>query len=381
MEPLDHCRAPDLRHLRRLTNDVGIWQHTRRETPDESRGYALDDVARALIAVLETERLFPKGERRMEHGEFQDRRTLDELATLYLAFIAYCHLPDGRFHNFVAADKAFHDQIGSEDAFGRTVWALGVVIHNSQLRTQHSELGARAVALFQGALPHVTASSPHLRSKAFTLLGLLAALGAPNSQLPTPNSQLVEAAAHLVSDLLHAHEDAAAEGWPWFEETLRYSNGVLPYALLGAAGNEKLKRQNAKLSEQARTVGLASLDFLLRTLPVDGVPAPVGNQWWPRGGERPLYDQQCVDTAATVVACAEAFRVTNDARYRDAAETWWRWFFGANTKGSSLYRPEDGAVYDGLTPHGVNENRGAESVLAFLLAHLSLADTLCPRSA
>jgi hypothetical protein len=199
-------------------------------------------------------------------------------------------------------------------------------------------------------------------------------------------------AVRLVSDLVHAYDDTAADDWPWFEDTLTYSNAVLPYALLVAAGNSPLKAQNpvkgpvgpngafmgSKLVSRAREVGLQSLDFLLRVSAVDGTPAPIGNNGWYRsGGERALYDQQCVDAAAMVIASATAFQVTKDNRYRDAAYTWWEWFFGKNTNHRPLYRPEDGAVYDGLTPEGVNENRGAESVLAFLLAHLALAGTFC----
>jgi hypothetical protein len=33
-----------------------------------------------------------------------------------------------------------------------------------------------------------------------------------------------------------------------------------------------------------------------------------------------------------------------------------------------LYDDSTGACYDGITPEGLNENQGAESTLAFLLA-------------
>lgn len=384
MVPLDPCSPPDLRHLRRLTNDVGIWQHTRGDVPDVEMGYSIDDVARALIVVSEGARLFPEqagGSRQQAvgGGPTSDKRqatSVGDLADLYLKFIEHCRLPDGRFHNFVAADKTFRDDAGSLDSFGRTVWALGVAIRNSQLDTGHSELGTRAAAVLRGALPHFR-DLPDLRSKAFALLGLLAVLESSPSSLVPDSASFVAASARLIEDLLHAYADTATSDWLWFEDTLRYSNGVLPFALLAAGQNSQRSTLNAQLAAQARDIGLRSVDFLLEKLPVGGVPAPVGNQWWSKSGVRPLYDQQCVDTAASVVAAAEAFRVTGEPRYRDAALTWWGWFFGNNTQKKSLYRPEDGAVYDGLTPGGVNENRGAESVLAFLLTHLALADTVC----
>lgn len=354
---LDPCRVPDLRHLRRLTTDFGIYQHTAREQPLPEFGCALDDVARALIVVVETGRLFEKG-------------SSSELVEIYLRFIEYCQLPDGRFHNFVAHDRSFHDDAGSLDAYGRTLWALGICL-------RHATKVDRVARLLQRALPHV-GDIPSLRSKAFTLLGLLAALQATESSDQLPGPSLLDTVSHLAGELVHSYEDAATPDWPWFEDILTYSNAALPYALLVAARNSKLQTLNSELTDRAREIGLQSLEFLLRECSVDGVPAPVGNKgWYPRGGTRALYDQQCVDAAAMVVASAAAFQVTKERRFRDAAYAWWAWFFGNNTNHRPLYRPEDGAVYDGLTPEGVNENRGAESVLAFLLAHLSLAGTFC----
>ncbi|MEM1028350.1 MAG: hypothetical protein AAGJ38_09735, partial [Planctomycetota bacterium] len=42
----------DLRHLQRLTDDTGIYQHAVYATPDANHGYCIDDNARALIAGL-----------------------------------------------------------------------------------------------------------------------------------------------------------------------------------------------------------------------------------------------------------------------------------------------------------------------------------------
>lgn len=367
---LDPCSPPDLRHLRRLSDGFGIFQHTAREKPRLDFGYALDDVARALIVVTETARLFPSSP-----SSQLPAPSLAELADIYLRFIEYCQRPDGRFHNFVAHDRTFRDDEGSLDSYGRTVWALGVAARNAQLGTLNPKQGTRAAAALRRASPHFRDLSP-LRSKAFTLLGLLAVLTDDDPFAVRGH------AVHLVTDLLHAYEDAAADDWPWFEDALRYSNGVLPYALLAAASNSQLATRNSELVGRARAVGLTSLDFLLRELPVDGVPAPVGNMgWYPKGGTRALYDQQGVDAAAMVVASAEAFRVAAEVRYREASLAWWGWFFGNNTRGIPLYRQGDGAVLDGLMPEGVNEDRGAESIVAFLIAHLKLAEAFCEQRA
>lgn len=362
LAPLDPCAPPDLRHLRRLTDAFGILQHTTGGTPAPEFGYAIDDVARALLVVTDTGRLFPEGEGAREG----DPRTFTGLSETYLRFIEHCQMLGGRFHNCVAIGKDFRDAVGSGDSFGRTLWALGTaVVHGTA-----PEIQERAASLFRAALPAVRSPSD-LRPKAFSLLGLVAVLpeGDPCGALPS--------ARQLASELCRQYADVASETWPWFEETLTYANGMLPYALLVAAGHTQLQKNDEPLASEARAVGCRSLQFLLSVLPVGGIPAPIGNRWYPRGGPRSLYDQQCEDVAAVVLACAEAFRLTGDFAYREAAFTWWGWFFGGNTLGRALYRPEDGAVYDGLTPDGPNENRGAESVLSFLLAHLKLAEVFC----
>lgn len=360
MESLDPCSPPDLRHLVQLTDEFGVIQHTTRETPQLEFGYSIDDVARALVVVLWTFRQWPKG-----GPNVPSRDALVTLADRYLRFIEYCQRPDGRFHNFVGYDRSFRDDLGSPDAFGRTLWALGETVVAGD---GASPLVARATALFRRALPHIGAWSD-LRAKAFSLLGLAAATRTDLRGEALPSLR------HIARDLVHAYEDAATDDWPWFEDTLRYSNGAVAYALLVAANAEP---GNPELADRLRAVGLRALTFLIKELISGGLPAPVGNNgWYPRGGPSVLYDQQCVDAAAMVVACAEAWTITRDAEFRAAALRWWKWFFGQNTNGLSLYRPEDGAVYDGLTAQGVNENRGAESVVSFLIAHLKLVNTMC----
>ena len=80
----------------------------------------------------------------------------------------------------------------------------------------------------------------------------------------------------------------------------------------------------------------------------------------------PAFDQQGIEVAAIAEACARAFEVTSDARWADAVGMAWAWFEGSNDVGVVMYDAETGAGYDGLTPTGRNENRGAESTLAAL---------------
>ena len=68
-------------------------------------------------------------------------------------------------------------------------------------------------------------------------------------------------------------------------------------------------------------------------------------------------------------------RFTRGAHWHAQAQTVFDWFLGRNDLGVSLVDPVTGACYDGLQPDWVNQNQGAESALAFLLALLELRAT------
>lgn len=63
-------------------------------------------------------------------------------------------------------------------------------------------------------------------------------------------------------------------------------------------------------------------------------------------------------------ACLEAMMVGGGSMWLEPLERAVAWFSGHNDTGVALYDPETGACADGLTPHGRNENLGAESTLS-----------------
>ena len=67
----------------------------------------------------------------------------------------------------------------------------------------------------------------------------------------------------------------------------------------------------------------------------------------------------------------ELFNFEGEKKYRDKAIVWMGWYFGNNIKNVIVYDNVTGAVFDGITRNGVNENRGAESIVTYLLAYLS----------
>jgi hypothetical protein len=123
-------------------------------------------------------------------------------------------------------------------------------------------------------------------------------------------------------------------------------------------------------------VGLESLNWLseLQWADADGGHfVPIGSDgFYQRGGERARFDQQPVEAQTMVSACLEAYRSTEDARWRKEARRAFEWFLGRNDLNLPLYDPTTGGCRDGLHPDRPNENQGAESTLAFLQALLEL---------
>src|SRR5690606_31858476 len=150
----------------------------------------------------------------------------------------------------------------------------------------------------------------------------------------------------------------ATRDWAWFEDRLTYDNALLPYALLRAGRILDVP--------EYRRIGLTALEFLAGVTFRDGVFWPIGNDgWYVRGGRRAEFDQQPLEATAMVLACQEAALVTGDKAWHGMALDAARWFTGKNALGVSLLDPETGGCHDGLTPHGVNRNQGAESTLAW----------------
>jgi len=73
-----------------------------------------------------------------------------------------------------------------------------------------------------------------------------------------------------------------------------------------------------------------------------------------------------------VAACTAAFRATAESRWLDHAWLAFDWFLGRNVLGIAVCDPRTGACRDGLHEDRTNENRGAESTLAYLAAVVEL---------
>jgi glycosyltransferase involved in cell wall biosynthesis len=333
--------APNLAAVLRLTDDCGIAQHSLYGVPDRRHGYCLDDAARALILACDVTGLGP------------DVRDAEQLAWTCAAFVAHAWNPDlGCFRNFMSFERRWLEEQGSDDSFGRAIWAIG----SATAGAPREEQRRWALALLGDVARHLSVF-PAPRTNAYALLGLTRAAGLGGRQ----------ALIRPMAERLLAHLDANSQAdWPWFEAALSYDNGRLPEALIRAGLVLGDKTMAAR--------GVAALEWLtaMQTAP-SGCFRPVGTQTFGRPHTQPAaFDQQPLEAAATVDACAAAFESTGDVRWVAEARRAFAWFLGGNDLGVSLANLSDGGCFDGLGPDGPNYNQGAESVLALQMASCTL---------
>jgi len=339
----ERLELPNLRldHLSRMSDSTGIYQHAVYSLPDFHHGYCTDDNARALITTVLLEVLELEGPQ------------LHRLAETYASFMQYAFDPVlKRFRNFMSYDHSWLEKEGSEDSQGRALWALGTCAG----RSKHRHLQAWAAQMFERALPSVLeAKSP--RTWAYTLLGIFEYF-----RRLSGDRIAAQARDMLTLRLIDLFERTATEEWPWFEESLSYANALLSHVLI-------LSGRWAD-NPRAFDIGLRSLRWLvsLQKAP-QGHFRPIGSAgFYARGGKRADFDQQPIEAYSTISACLEAYRSTNDEAWHEEARIAFEWFLGRNDLGLPLYDSKTGGCCDGLHVDRVNQNQGAESTLAYLMA-------------
>jgi hypothetical protein len=334
--------VPSLAHLCRLTDDTGLLQFAVYSVPNPQSGYTLDDNARALLVAS------------AYHFHGIERETAAQLVYRYLAFLNWAQLPDGRFHNIGSYDRHWLDEQGSEDSFGRALWALAYAVS----RPVHRASAGAAAEMLSHALPHVR-ELQYARGQTYAILGLSHLIQAGH---PSGDQQLLRKLTDGLMDHLQQH---ARSDWYWFEDVLTYDNGRLPQALIVAGDILK--------DDTCITSAKKTLAFLLSHVVENDIVVPIGqNGWFRRGEHKAYYDQQPIDAASITEVCATAFSVFHDFHYRHVAEAGWAWFHGRNSERLVLYDAETSGCHDGLGHGKINANQGAESTLALLQAALAV---------
>lgn len=331
-----------LTHIRRLTDDTGIIQHAKFGIPNLKEGYCLDDNARALLLAL------------MAHRQKKDPLAL-EMLPIYLSYIHYMQNEDGTFRNFLSFKREYLDELGSEDSYGRAVWSLGYLLGNAP-NDAYYQMGK---LVFFDVLPY-SSRLESIRGIANTIIGISYYLRSNRD-----DESITELLRKLTYRIVNDYDSDAGQGWDWFEPVLTYDNGILPLSLFHAC--EILN------DEHVKNVALESMEFLTRQSMKEDCLSLIGNEnWYRKDGERSMFAQQPVDALAMVLMYYQAYYITREKKYIDLMFTSFMWFLGENDLRMNLYDFETRGCCDGIERYGVNRNQGAESSLAYLIAHLRI---------
>lgn len=344
--PFDIMLLPpfSMAHVRRMTDDTGIIQHAKFGIPNLKEGYCLDDNARALLMTV------------MAIKQKSDY-SASELCPIYLSYIHYMQNKDGTFRNFLSFNRNFLDKVGSEDSFGRTIWALGYLLSHAPNDAYYQS----GKMIFITAIPAM-ARITSVKSIAANIIGISYYL--KTNPGDDGMVELLKKQTYRLADLFDKH---SSPDWQWFEDILTYDNALLPLAMLHAA--------EYILDDRILKIAMDSMEFLTTMTFSEGYLSTIGNeQWFKKGGERSKFAQQPVDAMASVLMFHQAFLLTKERKYLNRLFTSFMWFHGENDLRLGLYDYETHGCCDGLERSGVNRNQGAESTLAYLISYLTVLE-------
>lgn len=326
-------------HILRMTDDTGMFQHARFSIPDLEKGYTTDDNARALIMAVMLHENFPK-------------KTYLSLVYRYLGFVLYAQNERGGFRNFMTYNRQFIEEKESEDCFGRCIWALGYTLASPAMP---GGIKKACTAGIKRALSRISTISS-LRGQANTMIGL-GLIGGNESKCLIPI---------LAQALVKQFEQCARKEWRWFEDKLTYDNALLPAALFVAyrhLGENKLL-----------LTAHESLEFLDQITFRNGYFQAIGCKGWMLQGAEPAhYDEQPIEACTSALTHLLAYDVAGDGAMLELARRSYAWYSGKNSCAQCLIDEETGGCGDGITPDGINQNQGAESIVGYCMANLSIA--------
>ena len=326
----------DSTHLERLTDDTGLLQHATACVPFYKTGYCIDDNSRALIVCLRAWINSPCPR-------------YESLIIRYLSYISLMSREDGSFNNFLTYERtAFVDDV-SDDAFGRTVWALGYLVRHAP----NDSLFQAGIQLFNHSLKHLS----HLRYNrgyANCIFGLYHYL----KRFPDQDQYQV-LLVKLADELCAKYAQNQLDSWNWFEETMTYDNGLLPAALY--------KAFNLTRNPEYLRIADESCKFLESKCFKNGWLSLIGNRQWLRfDGDYDLFGQQPIDALAMIVMYESSWSAKKEPVIIDKLLTSFNWFFGRNDLNLPIYDDDTKGCNDGMEEFNINRNQGAESTLSYL---------------
>ena len=335
-------------HIFRMTDDTGILHHSNCGVPDHSKGYTTVDNARALIMAV---KMIGQTHTKKFENHFEC------LINTYVSFLSGAQNADGTFRNSMGYNREFIDEIGTEECFGRCLWALCYTYSDQNVSQSIKQV---VWELIDKALQHCMKVKSS-RAIAYVIIGL----NYLNQE--KTNEYISKLAASLVDHYIHHKSD----NWHWFEASLTGCNAVLPWALLTAF----------RVTKESRyfKIGMDSLQFLESKTFTKYYFKPIGQkeQNCP-DNEIIQFDGQTLEASETTAVYIEAFLLTNKPEFIGKAKTCFYWYLGKNAQKHSLIDAETGGCHDGIEFDRLNPNQGAESIISFWLAYLEIKKYLKP---
>ncbi|OQX82479.1 MAG: hypothetical protein B6D64_00055 [Bacteroidetes bacterium 4484_276] len=330
----------DFSHIARLTDDTGIVQHSKFCIPDYHTGYSLDDTCRALVLSVKAYHRFP-GEQYCNY------------IYKYLSFFMYMQNPDGDYKNFITFERDTVEVPGSDDTYGRAIWALGYVVRYAPSDSVFN----LAVDLFAKSTTQIP-ELKYARGYANCILGLYHFL----KRFPDHDHYL-KIMQKFADKLCGLYKINQHDNWHWFEPSLTYDNGILPAALYKAYSltHNKKHFEIAEITTQ----------FLENICMPDDHLSLVGNKFWMFNKEQlPGFAQQPIDAFAMVFLYDSIHLLKKDNDSREKLKKAFSWFFGNNDLLLPLYNNETKGCHDGIEEFSINNNQGAESIISYLMSWL-----------
>ncbi len=335
---------PSLEYIKNLTDQTGIFQHAKYIIPNRNHGYCTDDNARAVIAMIKYYSQFHEAEAK-------------NLFDIYLAFIIHAQNEDGTVRNFMNYNRSWVREEPLNDALGRLLWALGAIM----AKPPSSKYISIVKDLFDKSVKHVKNQFP--RGMAYSIIGMCDYL----EQFPGASD--IKRQLEIAADrLVELFEKKQKPKWYWFEDQLTYDNAVLPHALF-VAGYALANKKYLDIATKAS-------DFLIEATFNQNHFSFIGcNGWYKAGHNKASFDQQPIEGASMVMMLNAAYNATQNQRYLSLQRKAFDWFIGENDLQTPVYDFRTKGCCDGLTASGVNLNQGAESIISFLLALLTVLES------
>ncbi len=250
--------------------------------------------------------------------------------------------------------REFLEIQGSEDCFGRCIWALGRTVSSPSVP---QNIKNTCTYILEEASKNIELIT-YPRAKAYMIVGL---------SFLKDSEEKVKNIETLAMSLIKQYKTHKDKDWHWFEDSITYGNAFFPRALFCAY---KILGKEYYL-ETAKE----SMDFLESIVMKVHFFKPIGcNGWLNKGNTAAEYDEQPIEACEMIYAYTDYYEATKNKKYLHNALKCFNWYKGENSKNLSLINKESGACYDGINENGLNLNQGSESIIAYGMAVMKASE-------